>query len=130
MKPRDQQIISLRGSALGEPGFSQAESFQNQVLRPILKFQNDLLIEIFRKQISNHKIDFCAFSIEKKMQFIDTSIQRDSKFRNILKGLVIGMFTTEEYAAYLEDASEVNKRMMNMLSERLKSQLQLFEINP
>jgi hypothetical protein len=129
MKQRDQEINTLRGPALGGLATSQAEVFQNEVLRPILKFQNDLIIEIFRSYILQHKIEFLSLSPEKKILFVDTAVQKDSKFRNILKGIIIGLFTTEEYTSYIQTAPELNKRMMNMLSERLKSQLQLFEVN-
>jgi hypothetical protein len=38
-----------------------------------------------------------------------------------LKGIVIGLFTAEEYAIYSTNSSNLNKRMMTMLIERLKS---------
>ncbi len=61
------------------------------------------------------------------MLLIENSIQKDIKFRNALKGMVIGLFTLEEYQTYIQNSSNLNKRMMNMLIERLKSQIQLFE---
>ena len=60
------------------------------------------------------------------MHFIENSIQKDIKFRNALKGMILGLFSIEEYLSYTENSSELNKRMMNMLIERLKSQVQLF----
>ena len=61
------------------------------------------------------------------MNYIENAIQRDIKFRNSLKGIVIGMFTISEYQEYIQNSSNLNKRMMNLLIERLKSQVQLFE---
>ncbi|NJM80091.1 MAG: glyoxalase, partial [Flavobacterium sp.] len=52
---------------------------------------------------------------------------RDIKFRNSLKGMVIGIFTITEYNEYIQNSSTINKRMMNLLIERIKSQIQLFE---
>ena len=129
METRDQFITNLRGETIGfvNPSSSSDEKFQNQTLRPILKLQNDLFIEVFKNHISKHKNDFYLYSVEKKLQFIENTIQKDIKFRNALKGIVIGLFTLDEYATYIQNSSSLNKRMMNMLIERLKSQVQLFE---
>lgn len=106
---------------------STEESFQNRTLRPILKFQNDLLIESFKNYISTHKNIFYSYSVEKKLEFIENVFQRDSQYRNIAKGMVIGLFTIEEFQEYNRNVSNYNKRMVSMIAERLKSQLQVFE---
>jgi hypothetical protein len=49
------------------------------------------------------------------------------KFRNALKGMIIGQFTTEEYMLYTTNSSALNKRMMNLVIQRLQSNIQLFE---
>ncbi len=121
----------MRGQAIGEISAqsSSEEAFQNGVLRPILKVQNDIFLDVFRNYISKYKNDFHTYSAEKKLQFIENAIQKDIKFRNSLKGIVIGLFTLKEYATYIQNSSNLNKRMMNMLIERLKSQVLLFENN-
>jgi hypothetical protein len=55
-------------------------------------------------------------------------VQKDIKFRNALKGMISGLFTISE-EIYTNNSSNLNKRIMSMLVERLKSQVQLFE-NP
>ncbi|MDD2986421.1 glyoxalase [Flavobacterium sp.] len=129
MKTRDSFLIENRGEAIGSitEQSSAEESFQNATLRPILKLQNDLFLEVFKNYISKHKNDFYSFSVEKKLLFIENTIQKDIKFRNALKGMVIGLFTIDEYAQYMLNSSNLNKRMMNMLIERLKSNVLLFE---
>lgn len=129
METRDTFISKFRGETIGtiSSESSSEELFQNQTLRPILKLQNDLFIASFQNFIGKYKNEFYAFSPDKKMQFIENAIQRDIKFRNALKGMVIGLFTIEEYREYIKNSSNLNKRMMNMLIERLKSQVQLLE---
>lgn len=130
MDTRNQFIIELRGETIGTVNqfSSSEEKFQNQTLRPILKVQNDLFISIFKNHIAKHKNDFYSLTLDKKLQFIENAIQKDIKYRNSLKGTIIGLFTIEEYDAYIQNSSSLNKRMMNMLIERLKSQIQLFEL--
>jgi hypothetical protein len=103
------------------------EYFQNAVLRPILKLQNDLFISVFKNYIKKHKNVFYELSLEKKQRYIEHAIQKDIKFRNSLKGMIIGMFTVEEYETYTINSSALNKRMMNLLIVRLKDQLLLFD---
>ncbi len=130
MDTRNQFIIELRGETIGTVNqfSSSEEKFQNQTLRPILKVQNDLFISIFKNHITKHKNDFYSLTVDKKLQFIENAIQKDIKFRNSLKGTIIGLFTIEEYDQYIQYSSSLNKRMMNMLIDRLKSQIQLFEM--
>lgn len=130
MEARDISILELRGSSIGNitEQSSSEEIFQNKTLRPILKFQNDLFIEVFMNYAVKQKGVFFTLSPDKKMAYIENTIQRDIKFRNSLKGMVIGLFTTEEYNTYIKNSSNLNKRMMNMLIERLKSQVLLLEV--
>ncbi|MGX1930284.1 glyoxalase [Flagellimonas sp. 2504JD4-2] len=106
---------------------SSDERFQNQTLRPIIKFQNPLLLEVYKNYIRKHKGAFYDLSLEKRLEYIENSIQKDIKFRNSLKGMVIGQFTVEEYQIYIQNSSALNKRMMNIVIERLKDQVQLLE---
>ncbi|USD25052.1 glyoxalase [Flagellimonas marinaquae] len=104
------------------------EHFQNKTLRPVLKLQNYLLVEAFKNYANKHKGVFYDLSLEKKLQYIERAIQKDIKFRNSLKGMIIGQFTVEEYRDYITNSSALNKRMMHMVVERLKDQIQLLEV--
>lgn len=129
MSQRDRFLREFRGEPIGSVSnqSSADEIFQNEVLRPILKLQNDLFIASFHNYISKYKRDFYSLSVEKKLFIIENAIQKDIKFRNALKGMVIALFTVDEYSQYIKNSSSLNKRMMNMLIERLKNQVQLFE---
>nr|WP_199002581.1 glyoxalase [Flavobacterium sp. ASV13] len=130
MEDRDAFLREFRGETLGTVSAQSSpdELFQNQTIRPILKLQNDLFIAVFINYINKNKADFYSYTIEKKLQTIENSIQKDIKFRNSLKGIVMALFTIEEYDTYIQNSSSLNKRMMNLLIDRLKSQVQLFEL--
>ncbi|MEO5777894.1 MAG: glyoxalase [Flavobacterium sp.] len=129
MEARDTHVLELRGETFGiiTNQSSSEEVFQNTTLRPILKMQNDLFIQVFINYAIKQKNVFFSLTPEKKMLYIENVIQRDIKFRNSLKGMIIALFTLEEYAEYIRISSNLNKRMMNMLVERLKSQIQVIE---
>ena len=130
MKTRCEMLTAIRGESLGtvSENSSFEEKFQNKTLRPILKFQNELFLEVFKNYAIKQKGVFFTFSPEKKMDYIEIAIQRDTKFRNALKGIIIGFFTITEYKEYIQNSSNINKRMMNLVIERLKSQVQIIEI--
>ncbi|MBC2840584.1 glyoxalase [Robiginitalea sp. SC105] len=131
MSTRSSDCLGIRphiSQAASHPGMSQDEQFQNTTLRPVIKLQNDLLLAAFRNYAVKHKGHFFELGVEKKLHYIENAIQKDIKFRNSLKGMVIGQFTLEEYGAYTSNSSALNKRMMQMVIERIKDQVQLLEV--
>jgi len=131
MHDRSQYILQIRPqipTATISSEMSENERFQNITLRPILKLQNALLVFAFQNYITKHKNKYHELSLENQLHFIENSIQKDIKFRNSLKGMIIGQFTVEEYETYIQDSSALNKRMMNMVIARLQSQLQVFDV--
>lgn len=127
MMQRDPGLLNLRGDTLGSvhPQSTEEEIFQNKTLRPVLKLQNDLFVEVFLNYANKQKQQFYTLTLDKKLQYIDTAIHKDIKFRNVLKGIVVGFFTLDEFRIYTTNSSSINKRMMNMIIERLKDQVQL-----
>ncbi len=130
MNERSQKLLQIRPeipSAKILPNMSNDERFQNETLRPIIKLQNDLLLASFQNYIVKGKNSFYTLNIENRLNYITNAIQKDIKFRNSLKGMVIGQFTLEEYETYIKNSSALNKRMMNMVIKRLQDQIQYFE---
>ncbi len=130
MNDRSQKLVQIRPlipSAKILPNMSSEERFQNETLRPIIKLQNDLLLASFQNYIVKTKNAFYELKLEKRMDYITNAIQKDIKFRNSLKGMIIGQFSLEEYETYITNSSALNKRMMNMVIKRLQDQIQFFE---
>lgn len=129
MESRSNNLLSIRPlipSAKVYDTMSSEEAFQNKTLRPIIKMQHDLLVAVFKNYIVKHKNVFCELSLEKQLDYIENVIHKDMKYRNSVKGMIIGQFTTDEYVLYIENSSALNKRMMNIVKERLVSSIQLF----
>ncbi len=130
METRDSLLLSMRPeipSAKINPTMSSDEFFQNKTLRPVAKLQNDLLLAVFKNYVAKHKNVFYDLTIEKRLDYIENAIHKDMKFRNSLKGIIIGQFTLEEFDIYILNSSSLNKRMMDIVKERLKSNIQLLE---
>lgn len=130
MENRDSELLRLRpqiSSAMISSNMSEGEFFQNKTLRPIAKLQNDLLVEVFKHYIKKHKNVFYDLSVEKRLDYIENAVHKDMKFRNSLKGIIIGQFTINEHRQYVKNSSSLNKRMMCIVKDRLKKNLQLME---
>ena len=131
MNDRPNDLLRIRPEIKKTKSFDTMgveERFQNETLRPILKLQNHLLIEVFHNYIEKRKGVFYELSLEKKLDYIESSLIKDQKFRNSVKGMLIGHFTVAEYSIYKQQSSSLNKRMMNLVIQRLKDQVQLLEV--
>ena len=128
MNDRPNDIIKIRPvlNLKKSSQITDEESFQNDTLRPIIKLQSPVLIETYRNYIIKYKNVFYELSNEKKLDYIENSINKNQKFRNLLKGMIIGLFTIEEYHIYKKNSSSLNKRMMNIVLKRLQDNLQIF----
>ncbi|MDG1332454.1 MAG: glyoxalase [Crocinitomicaceae bacterium] len=100
---------------------SKEERFQNEVLRPILKMQHDLIIAFFDHYTTRMKLDFTLLTGFKKKEMIANAFARDNQFKTELRGIIVGQFTVNEYQTYLPMSSSLNKRIGNMLQERIAS---------
>lgn len=129
MNDRSTNLKAIRpviASALVNENMTAEECFQNGTLRPIIKMQNHLLIVVYKNYITKRKNVFYSLPLPKQIDYIDDSVNKDMKFRNAIKGMIIGQFTVEEYAVYIQYSSALNKRLMNLVKERLISNIQLF----
>ena len=130
METRDSALLLIRPEILSlrvYDSMKAEESFQNKTLRPVIKLQNDLLVAVFKNYVRKHKNVFHDLVIDKRLDYIENAIQKDMKFRNSLKGIIIGQFTIEEYEVYTQNSSALNKRMMQIVKDRIKSNIQLLE---
>lgn len=98
---------------------SDLERFQNQVIRPIIKMQNNLLTVFFKNYIRNRKIEFDRLKSEDQENKIKTILTKDINFKNILIGSIVGHFDENEIEIYLKSTSELNKRIIQIVNQRL-----------
>ena len=121
---RDLSLKNIRPTIpmiIEEAATSAEERFQNTCLRPILKFQNDLLIGVFKSYLAFRKGKFYTLSKPKKLEYIEDTIRKDLKFKNLLIGIIVGQFTVEEWEVYHSHERELRKRVTGLLVQRIQS---------
>ncbi len=120
---RDEQVlVAIRPELPLEIKKSRPEEvFQNQTLRPILKMQHDVLVQLFQQYIHKRKDVYFKFSKEDRLEWIAHSIRTDLRFRNILIGTIIGHFTLAELQVFYENESSCMRRLTDLLVQRLQS---------
>jgi len=129
MDLRTTYLLHLRpecSESLLRDNMTEDERFQNETLRPIIKVQNPLILETFQHYIAKYKNVYHQLPLDKQLKYIEKAVRKDNKLRNTLKGMIIGLFTQQEYRKYLRHHSAINRRIMNLIVERLKDQMQLF----
>ena len=102
---------------------SLIEKFQNEVLRPIIKMQNNLLVTFFKNYIKNRKIEFNKLGVEFQEKKINSILTKDVNFKNILIGSIIGHLEENEIEIYFKSKTEINKRIIQIIKQRLQDNL-------
>jgi hypothetical protein len=109
---------------LVKDNMSAIELFQNQTLRPIIKMQHELLIASFNNYLQQRKIDFLSFTSQKKRSKIKAVFVKDITYKKFTLGLIIGHFSIEEYQYYCFNSSELNKRILQIIVQRIQDSLE------
>lgn len=118
---RNKNILAMRPSlALPTPEVqSPEELFQNSVLRPILKLQHPLLIHRFVTDSFTVKQKFAIKNAVEKTAYIEHRLKTDKKLQKEYVGMITGLMTLEEYTGYLQQKSELDRRITSMLVKRI-----------
>jgi NAD-specific glutamate dehydrogenase len=97
------------------------ETFQHQTLRPLLKLQHPIILRQFEAFLREHKQNFSEQGKDQRQTYISHALKTHKRLRATYFGLLSGLMTEGEYDFYLSHRSELNKRMTQMLIQRLES---------
>ena len=84
-----------------------------------LVIQNELILKLTNKHIAKFIIDK---SNEESKKIIETRLA-EQVIKQQLIGLTIGLFTSEEFEFYLLNQSSINKRIGQLIIQRVCSQI-------
>ena len=104
-------------------GTSDIEKFQNEVIRPVIKMQHELLISSLKNYLQKRKVDFSVLPDKKKRSKISSIYKTDNNYKNMTLGFVIGQFSMDEFKFYADNSSEINKRILQITSQRIKDSI-------
>ncbi len=122
MNSRDEQLTGLRPEISTTPAQNPAEAFQNEVLRPILKFQHVRIAALFQQHLNKRKKNLSGLSLEVRRDYVESAFQKDLTLRNQLTGLTLGFMTQSEWEVF-ENDKELARRLNNLLVQRIQSTL-------
>ena len=119
-------LLALRpaiAAELPETSSSTAGDFLHRTLRPVLKLQNELLLLVVADFIQEHHIPFQIASSVERERLVAELLTRNVKLRYTIIGLIRGMFTSAETAFYRQHRSELNRRLLELATQRVQSQV-------
>jgi hypothetical protein len=105
------------------PNTKQLEAFQNLTLRPTIKSQHETIMALFNDLCKNAQLSFSNKDLITKKTMLDNLFAKNTAFTNQLIGLAIGHFSKEELSDYLKDSKEYNKRIKQIIKERIFSKI-------
>ena len=99
---------------------TEIEKFQNEVLRPILKFQHSLLeMEVANNPLIEKLLKQELTSERKRLLVKGIVTKTELKYQ--LLGQITGFLTNTEYQFYYSSKKEIDKRIFAMLLDRILS---------
>jgi hypothetical protein len=119
MSRETEQLQDLRPEVFTENDHATPiERFQNEVLRPILKFQHDLFVA---ESKSNVILDHCfKRSIQEEQRAeVKHVFAKNTGIKYQFIGMVTGLMSNEEFQQYQLNKSDFDKRITAMVIERL-----------
>jgi hypothetical protein len=119
----DDNRTALRPQLDLAPASSPDEKFQNETLRPILKMQHELLMSAFELYLEKRKVKLLQLPEKDRFGKVKELVSRDNRLRGLLLGIIVGQFTGAEMQFYREHDGVVNRRLTNLLTERLSTGL-------
>ncbi len=99
------------------------EMFQNTTIRPVVKLQHEIIFMRLSKTLT--KTDFTNLSEIQKKIFIQTVLFKNIALRNEIIGLISGCFTNDEYDYFITNYTDINKRIIKIIIERIVSTLKI-----
>jgi hypothetical protein len=123
---RDEFLLANRPAIAIENPESITEDlnrFQNFTLRAVLKLQNDVLVRICVDFLQKNYKNFSQQQSLDKVKLLQQALKSNIQLKTLLFGVIAGFLTSEELDFYLQNISEINKRLSAFIFKRVSEQL-------
>jgi len=121
-----EKVIHLRpeiSNILDHRDSREMEQYQSDVLRPIAKFQNEIILRGFDAYLRKYHLKLEGKSIKDQEEIISKAMKTNKELRCFYQGMLAGLMTTAEFDFYVSRRAEVHKRMTSLLIQRITSQI-------
>jgi hypothetical protein len=126
MITRDENLLKIRPELnLNSENSTELEQFQNITLRPVLKLQNQVFINLFKEHLFATKRQISIYNTKAQKTLVRETIAKNHNLRNSFVHSVIGVLTNDEFNFYVQHKKEVSKRIISMVQKRIQDQLEL-----
>lgn len=122
----DAALLALRPTILTQlptETDSTTGDFLHRTLRPVLKLQNELLLLLVADFLREHHVAFAGRGTAEQKSQVAELLGRNVKLRYTVIGCVIGLFTQAEHTFYRLHRSDINRRLLELATQRVNSQL-------
>lgn len=99
------------------------EAFQNTTIRPIIKQQHSQLIRITKSRIEKKIKGFKELEKQDKVIRLTLLFSKDIALRKQFVELITELFTEEEQSQYFVIKKETNRRIHQIICERMLSSI-------
>jgi hypothetical protein len=99
------------------------EMFQNLSIRPTIKQCNDTIMSLFFDLCKHINLELKGKDPISKQSAVNNIFSKNVAFTNQLIGLVVVNFSSDELSKYLKDSKEYNKRIKQIIKERILSKI-------
>jgi hypothetical protein len=98
--------------------------FKTKPLDRSSSFSIPLLLALVKKHLKKRNQNLQALSREKLAALLESSFDKDVQLRQLIKGMVLGLFTQEEFLRYSQNDSDIHKRILQICKERVLTNLE------
>jgi len=121
---RDQKMQEIRPELSLEikEDSNEVENFMHNTLRPILKYQNPILLASIKEAPHFAHLKLVEEQDKQNRVLLKVFLHKNKGLRHQLLGVVTGLFTESELNFYFKNVSELNKRIVEMILTRFLSQ--------
>ena len=124
LRDRDARLKSIRPDISVDTEESRpVEKFQHTALRPILKLLNPVILDLVAHTLSKYGTGFASMDRPDQIRRLENLLGQDSRLKRTLLGMAMGHFTESEFSLYLQHAGEIRRRMVELVTERARSQI-------
>lgn len=119
----DEHLLALRTfEAEIKANKSEIEEFQHRVLRPVLKHLNDKLLVLIKVDPHFQLLLKKSLTAKEKEIQLRNFIKKNNAFKYESIGMTCALFTTQEFEFYITHKKDLDKRITQMVEERVVSQ--------